>query len=164
MCETSRIRRGRMRIFWYTARLAASVCSVCSLCLAIAVSSRRRINDQSSCLQACHTPVARDARAAYAMTHGYGPACLWRANIQPVQMRPAEHLGAAGVVAVCIGRQQLLRQAFKLEQVDISDAVDHGQRMSLLHADHNAMATFRQTGPELQNIGSEGTTLRHAFP
>ena len=73
-----------------------------------------------------------------------------KGKLKSVQRGPAEHLGTAGVIAVCIGRQQLFRQAFELEQIDISHAVDHGQRVRLLHADREAMASLRNMAAELQ--------------
>ena len=68
------------------------------------------------------------------------------------------HLGAAGVVAICIRCQQFLCQAFELEQIDISHAVDHGQRVSLFHADRKAMAALGHKAAELQKARSEGHT------
>ncbi len=97
------------------------------------------------------------ATAACAMTYRCGPAVEGKGKFRLCQNGPAAHLGTAGVIAVCIGCKQLLRQAFELEQVDISHAVDHGQRVRLLHADRKAMAMLRGARPQsCRKLRSEG--------
>ena len=68
------------------------------------------------------------------------------------------HLGATCVIAESIFCQGLLRQSFKLHQVGVGYAVYHGQRMSLLHRDRDAVALLNENC-ELQSLGRKGTTL-----